>query len=127
MLIYAILAGGAWLFFSGALVFAVILPAWFQSQFGEIIRDPKKLPLWAVALEKILQSLGLCLLVLWTNLSIALLCIVPILLVSATYLFSTYANYRVKGKAVVIVAVLDAVRIAVAMVFVGLILGRNLV
>jgi len=57
--IYAILASGIWLFLSGALVFAVLLPKWFKANFAQITRDEKDIPLWAVALEKLLQSLGL--------------------------------------------------------------------
>ena len=125
--IYAILASGIWLFLSGALVFAVLLPKWFKANFGQITRDEKDIPLWVVALEKLLQSLGLVLMVLWTNQPILVLIVIPLLLVTATYLFSTYANYRVNGRAVIIIAVLDAVRLIIAMILVGLILGRALI
>jgi len=125
--IYAILASGIWLFLSGALVFAVLLPKWFKVNFGQIIRDEKDIPLWAVALEKLLQSLGLVLVVLWTNQPIFVLIALPLLFVTATYLFSTYANYRVNGRAVIIIAVLDAIRLMIAMILVGLILGRALI
>ena len=125
--IYAILASGVWLFLSGALVFAVLLPKWFKANFGQITRDEKDIPLWAVALEKLLQSLGLVLAVLWTNQPIFVLIAIPLLLVTATYLFSTYANYRVNGKAVVVIAVLDALRLIIAMILVGSILGRALI
>ena len=125
--IYAILASGVWLFLSGALVFAVLLPKWFKANFGQITRDEKDIPLWVVALEKLLQSLGLVLMVLWTNQPILVLIVIPLLLVTATYLFSTYANYRVNGRAVIIIAVLDAIRLMIAMILVGLILGRALI
>jgi len=125
--IYAILASGVWLFLSGALVFAVLLPKWFKANFGQITRDEKDIPLWVVALEKLLQSSGLVLMVLWTNQPILVLIVIPLLLVTATYLFSTYANYRVNGRAVIIIAVLDAVRLIIAMILVGLILGRALI
>lgn len=125
--IYAILASGIWLFFSGAILFAVVFPKWFKANFGEIIRDEKEIPLWAVALEKLLQSLGLVLVVQWTQQPILVLIAIPLLFVTATYLFSTYANYRVNGKAVLVIAMLDAVRLIVAMILVGLILGRALI
>ena len=125
--IYAILASGIWLFLSGALVFAVLLPKWFKANFGQITRDEKDIPLWVVALEKLLQSLGLVLMVLWTNQPILVLIVIPLLLVTATYLFSTYANYRVNGRAVIIIAVLDALRLIIAMILVGLILSRALI
>jgi len=125
--IYAILASGVWLFLSGALVFAVLLPKWFKANFGQITRDEKDIPLWVVALEKLLQSSGLVLMVLWTNQPILVLIVIPLLLVTATYLFSTYANYRVNGRAVIIIAVLDALRLIIAMILVGLILGRALI
>jgi len=125
--IYAILASGIWLFLSGALVFAVLLPKWFKANFSQITRDEKDIPLWAVALEKLLQSLGLVLVVLWTNQPIFVLIALPLLFVTATYLFSTYANYRVNGRAVIIIAVLDAIRLMIAMILVGLILGRALI
>ena len=125
--IFAILASGLWLFFSGAILFAGILPKWFKINFGQIIRDEKEIPLWAVALEKLLQSLGLVLLVLWTNQTILILTAIPLLFVTATYLFSTFANYRVSGRAVVVVAIFDAIRMVGAIVLVGLILGRALI
>ena len=125
--IYAILASGIWLFLSGALVFAVLLPKWFKANFAQITRDEKDIPLWAVALEKLLQSLGLVLVVLWTNQPIFVLIALPLLFITATYLFSTYANYRVNGRAVIIIALLDAVRLIIAMILVGLILGRALI
>ena len=125
--IYATLASGIWLFLSGALVFAVLLPKWFKANFGQITRGEKDIPLWAVALEKLLQSLGLVLSVLWTNQPILALIALPLLFITATYLFSTYANYRVNGRAVLIIALLDALRLIVAMVLVGLIMGRALV
>jgi len=125
--IYAILASGLWLFLSGALLFAGLLPKWFKTNFGQIIRDEKDIPLWAVALEKLFQSLGLVLLVLWTNQPILVITAIPLLFITATYLLSTYANYRVNGRAVIIIAVLDALRLVVAMILVGLILGRVLI
>jgi hypothetical protein len=126
-IVYAILASGVWLFFSGALVFAVLLPKWFKANFGQITRDEKDIPLWAVALEKLLQSLGLVLIVLWTNQTILVLTALPLLFITATYLFSTYANYRVNGRAVIVIALLDAIRLIVAIILVGLILGRALI
>ncbi|MCE9647345.1 MAG: hypothetical protein K8S20_15215 [Chloroflexi bacterium] len=125
--VYAILASGTWLFLSGAILFAVVFPKWFKTNFGQIVRDGKEIPLWAVAIEKLLQSLGLVLAVQWTQHSILVLIALPLLFVTATYLFSTYANYRVNGRAVLVIALLDALRLIVAMILVGLILGRALI
>ena len=126
-IVYAILASGIWLFFSGALVFAVLLPKWFKANFGQITRGEKDIPLWAVALEKLLQSVGLVLAVLWTNQTILVLTALPLLFITATYLLSTYANYRVNGRAVIVIALLDAIRLVIALVLVGLIMGRALI
>jgi hypothetical protein len=123
----AVLAAGAWLFFSGAILFTGLLPVWFERHFGTIIRDKKDLPLWAVAVEKLFQAFGLVLLVFWTSQAIVVLAAVPLLLVTATYFFSTYANYRVKAKPVLVVALLDGLRLIGALILVGLILGRPLV
>lgn len=61
-LFLAALAAAAWLFVSGAILFAAVLPDWFAHAFGAIVRDPKDLPLWAVGLEKLRQGVGLALL-----------------------------------------------------------------
>ncbi len=126
-LFIATLATAAWLFISGAIVFAALLPNWFQVHFGAITRPVKELPLWAVAVEKILQGLGLTLLVLWTTMPAAKVSTVALLLVTGTYLFSTYANYRVAGKPVFIIALIDGLRIFVGVVIAAMILGRPLI
>lgn len=126
-IIFATLASAGWLFISGAVVFAGLLPRWFQQHFGEITRPPKELPLWAVAVEKALQGLGLALLVSWTSVPVANVGVIALLLVTATYLFSTYANYRVKWTPVLVIAAIDALRIIVAIVLVGVILGHQLI
>ena len=120
----ATIAAAAWLFLSGALVFAAWLPRWWAEHFGAIIRDPKSLPIWAVGLEKLAQGLGLTLLVEWTSRSAAQIVAIPLLLVSATYLLSTYANYRVEGRAVSVVAIIDAIRVIGGVAIVSVILGR---
>jgi hypothetical protein len=123
----ASLAAAAWLFFSGALVFAVALPRWFQSNFGHIARDPKESPrIILIAIEKLLQGAGLVLLITYSQKAISHLVLIPLLLVSCTYLFSTYSTFRVKGRPVIAIAVIDAVRLIIALVFVGLILGRQI-
>jgi hypothetical protein len=117
----------AWLFFSGALVFALALPRWFQSNFGHIARNPKESPrIMMIVIEKLLQGLGLALLVTCSQKAICYLAIIPLLLVSCTYLFSTYATFRVKSRPVIAIAIIDAVRLIIALVFVGLILGREI-
>ena len=125
--LWATLAAGAWLFFSGAVLFAGLLKQWWADNFGELTRDPKSLPIWAVVLEKLAQGLGLALLVYWTTGTAAQIVAIPLLLVSTTYLLSTYANYRVRGGPVVVIAALDAVRMIVATVIVALVFGRPLV
>jgi hypothetical protein len=121
----ASLVAAAWLFLSGALVFAVALPRWFQFNFGHIARDPKESPrIIAIAIEKLLQGLGLVLLVTWSQKPIFHLVLIPLLLISCTYLFSTYSTFRVKSKPVIAIAAIDAVRLSVALVLVGLMLGR---
>jgi hypothetical protein len=124
---FAALAAAAWLFISGAILFAVALPHWFQTHFGHIARDKKTLPLWAIIFEKLLQGVGLCLLVLWSNVPIVYLSLIPLLLVTGTYLFSTYATYNVEARPVVWIAVIDGARIEVALAIVGLVLGKGLV
>ncbi len=52
---------------------------------------------------------------------------VPLLLVTGTYLLSTYANYRVKGRPVVVIAALDGLRIFVAIVIVGAVLDHSFI
>lgn len=116
-----------WLFFSGALVFAVALPHWFQSNFGHIARDPKESPrILAIVIEKLLQGLGLALLVTLSQKTISQLVIIPFLLVACTYLFSTYATFRVKSRPVIVIAAIDTARLVIALVLVGWILGREI-
>ena len=116
-----------WLFFSGALVFAAALPRWFQSNFGHIARDPKESPrMLAIVIEKLLQGLGLALLATWSQKTISQLVIIPFLLVACTYLFSTYATFRVKSRPVIAIAAIDTVRLIIALVLVGWILGREI-
>jgi len=123
----ATVIAAAWLFFSGAIVFAVVLPRWFQFNFGHIARDPKESPrIIAIAIEKLLQGFGLALLVAWSQEAISHLVIIPLLLVCCTYLFSTYATFRVKSRPVIAIATIDAVRLIIALVFVGLIFGREI-
>lgn len=125
-LIAAVIAA-TWLFFSGALVFAVALPRWFQINFGHIARDPKESPRIAViVVEKLFQGFGLALLVEWSPKAISHLVIIPLLFVCCTYLFSTYATFRVKSRPVIAIAAIDAVRLIIALVFVGWILGREI-
>jgi hypothetical protein len=125
--VLASLIAATWLFFSGALVFAVALPRWFQSNFGHLARDPKESPRFlALVIEKLCQGLGLVLLVTYSNKAIFHLVPIPLLLVSCTYLFSTYSTFRVKSRPVIAIAVIDAVRLIIALVLVGWILGREL-
>jgi|GEM_PF-6941346 len=127
-ILLASIIAAAWLFFSGAVVFALALPRWFQFNFGHLARDPKESPrMVAIVLEKLLQGFGLALLVIWSQKAICYLAIIPLLLVSCTYLFSTYATFRVKSRPVIAIAVIDAVRLIIALLFVGLILGREIV
>lgn len=116
-----------WLFLSGAIVFAVFMPKWFRTHFGTIIRNDKDLPIWAVAVEKLLQGLGLTLLVQASSQSVTRLFSIPLLLVSGTYLFSTYANYRVKGRPVIVIALIDALRVYIGIVIAGALLGHALI
>jgi hypothetical protein len=114
-----------WLFFSGALVFAVAIPRWFQLKFGHIARDPKEGPrMIVIVMEKLAQGFGLALLVTWSQQVISHLVVIPLLLVSCTYLFSTYATFRVKIRPVIAIAVIDAIRLIIALVIVGWVLGR---
>ena len=122
--VLSVLAVGGWLFVSGAIVFAGILPGWFSVHFGAIARDPKALPVWAIAIEKVLQACGLVLLLCVTTAPVWMLVPIPLLLVSATYLFSTYANYKVPGKPVVVIAAIDAVRLTAPLFIGALILQR---
>jgi hypothetical protein len=123
----ACFTAAAWLFLSGALVFAVALPRWFQLNFGHIARDPKESPrIILIVIEKLLQGLGLVLLVTGSQKVISHLVLIPLLLVSCTYLFSTYSTFRVKSRPVIAIAIIDALRLIVALVFVGLILGREI-
>ena len=123
----ASLTAAVWLFFSGALVFAIALPRWFQSNFGHIARDPKESPrIIAIVIEKLLQGLGLVLLVTYSQKAISQLMLIPLLLVSCTYLFSTYSTFRVNSRPVIAITVIDAVRLIIALILVGLILGRNI-
>ena len=126
-ILLASVIGAAWLFFSGALVFALALPRWFQFNFGHIARDPKESPrIMVIVVEKLLQGSALALLVIWSQKAICYLSIIPLLLVSFTYLFSTYATFRVKSRPVIAIAAIDSVRLIIAMVLVGLILGREI-
>ena len=123
----ASLVAAAWLFFSGAIVFAVALPRWFQTNFGHIARDQKESPrIMMIVIEKLLQGAGLVLLVTWSQKAISHLVFIPLLLVCCTYLFSTYSTFRVKSRPVIAIAFIDAVRLIIALVFVGLILGRQI-
>ena len=124
--VFGTIAAAVWLFLSGAIIFAGLLPKWWAEHFGQILRDPKTLPIWAVALEKLGQGFALALLVDWTTRPAVKIVVIPLLLVSATYLFLTYANYKVEGKATVLVALTDAVRMIGAVVIVSLIFGRAL-
>jgi hypothetical protein len=127
-ILYAALAAAAWLFISGAIVFAVILPKWFQVHFGHIARGAgDNSRLWAIAIEKILQGFGLALIIKWSQTSILHLTVIPLLLMASTYLFSTYTTFRVAAKPVLSIAVIDAVRLIAALFIAGLILGRALV
>ncbi len=111
-----------WLFLSGGVEYSLVLPRWLKKNFGNITREQKDTPVWAVASEKLLQGLGLALLVSWTTVSLVQLSIIPLLLISATYLLLTYANYKVAFKPVLVLTVIDAARVLVALYIVGLIL-----
>jgi hypothetical protein len=122
----AIVLSGIWLFVSGIFVYAGILNRWNEKHFGHISRDTKSFPIWAAIAEKILQATALTLLVRWTRVSLLTLLAIPILLVCASYM-STYADYRVKGRPVIVLTLVDSIRIAGALLIVGLILGRSIV
>lgn len=123
--ILAILASGIWLFISGLVVYVGILPEWNKTHFGHISRAAKDFPIWAAIAEKIFQAVALTLLVRWTKVSVLTLLAIPLLLVCASYA-STYADYKVAGRPVVILTLIDGVRIGGALLIVGLILGHSL-
>ena len=122
----AIVLSGLWLFGSGIFVYVGVLNKWNQKHFGHISRDTKSFPIWAAIAEKILQAVALTLLVRWTNAALITLLAVPILLVCASYM-STYADYKVSGRPVIGLTIIDSVRVAGALLVVGLILGRSIV
>ncbi len=122
----AIILSGLWLFGSGIFVYVGVLNKWNQKHFGHISRDTKSFPIWAAIAEKILQAVALTLLVRWTRVALLTLLSIPILLVCASYM-STYADYKVKGRPVIILTVIDSIRLAGALVIIVLILGRSIV
>ncbi|PSL49462.1 hypothetical protein CLV51_101795 [Chitinophaga niastensis] len=122
----AMLAAAAWLFISGAIIFAALLPRWFQAHFGHIARDKTDLPLWAIIIEKLLQGAGITLLIYWSSQPVIYLSIIPVLLVTGTYFFSTYATYNVKARPVGWIALMDGARLVIASIVSGLLLGRAL-
>ena len=119
-------ATAAILFFWGGLVYAVILKRFFARHFGHIARSETEVKLGAVALEKLLQ--GALMTVLYRH-SVALagsglasgLVFGALIgtLIEGTYLLSTWVNYRVELKPVLVTAVLGWPR----MLLVGLVLG----
>jgi len=122
----AILASGVWLFISGIVVYVGILPKWNKIHFGHISRAAKDFPIWAAVAEKVFQAVALTLLVRWTNVSLLALLAIPLLLLCASYT-STYADYKVAGRPILILTLIDGVRIAGALIIAGLILGHSLV
>jgi hypothetical protein len=120
----AVVAAAGWLFISGAVIFAALLPGWFAQHFGAIVRDPKDLPLWAVGVEKLGQGVALALLLKLSSAPVWQLVAIPLLLVSGTYFFSTWANYRVAIGPVAAVAALDGVRMAAALFLAAAVLRR---
>jgi hypothetical protein len=122
----SILISAIWLFGSGIFVYVGVLNRWNQKHFGHISRDTKDFPIWAAIGEKILQAIALTLLVRWTNVAVLTLLAIPLLLLCASYL-STYADYKVAGRPVVVLTLIDAIRMSGALIIVGLILGHSLV
>jgi hypothetical protein len=120
----SIVLSALWLFGSGIFVYVGVLNKWNQKHFGHISRDTKSFPLWAAIAEKILQAVALTLLVRWTNVALLPLLAIPILLVCASYM-STYADYKVTGKPVIVLTIIDSVRLAGALLIVGLIMGHS--
>ncbi|HUC88157.1 MAG TPA: hypothetical protein VMR95_03340 [Candidatus Binatia bacterium] len=124
--VLAIVLSGIWLFGSGIFVYVGVLNKWNEKHFGHISRDTKSFPIWAAIAEKILQAVALTLLVRWTNVALLPLLAIPVLLVCASYL-STYADYRVSGRPVLVLTVIDSLRIGVALVIVGLTIGHTII
>jgi hypothetical protein len=122
----AIILSGVWLFGSGVFIYVGVLNKWNQKHFGHISRDTKSFPLWAAVAEKVLQAIALTLLVRWTNVSLLTLLAIPLLLVCASYA-STYADYKVAGRPVALLTIVDGVRMGVALIIVGTVLGRAIV
>ena len=122
----AIIFSTLWLFGSGIFVYVGVLNKWNQKHFGHISRDTKSFPVWAAILEKIVQAVALTLLVRWTHQSLLVLLAIPLLLVCASYL-STYADYKVSAKPVIVLTIIDCLRVGVGLVIVGLVFGRALI
>jgi len=120
----AILASGVWLFGSGIFVYVGVLNKWNEKHFGHISRAAKDFPIWAALAEKLLQAVALTLLTRWTHVAILTLLAIPLLLVCASYA-STYADYKVAGRPILVLTLIDGVRIAGALIIVGIILGHH--
>jgi hypothetical protein len=122
----AIVLSGVWLLGSGIFIYVFALNSWNEKHFGHISRDTKSFPIWAAILEKVFQAVALTLLVRWTKVGVLSLLAIPILFVWASYT-STYADYKVKGAPVIILTIIDSLRLGLALIIVGLILGHRFV
>ncbi|NLR77983.1 hypothetical protein [Chitinophaga eiseniae] len=123
----SILLSSLWLFGSGAVVFAILLPKWFEQNFHLVARDKKDFKFIPVLTEKILQSVGITLLVKWTVQPVIVLTAIPLLLISCTYLLQTYSTYKVEWRPVCRIALIDSCRIIVAVIIAGLIFSREII
>jgi len=122
----SIVISAIWLLGSGLFVYVGVLNKWNEKNFGHISRATKDFPIWAAIGEKILQGVALTLLVRWTNIAVLTLLTIPLLLLCASYL-STYSDYKVSGRPVVILTLIDSIRMSGALIIAGLILGHSLV
>src|SRR6476469_10935348 len=115
------LAVAVLLFASGAVIFAVLFKDYFGRELGHLFRPKKEFKLGGVILEKLVQ--GLLLSLLYRHM--APVSSTPLLnglafgalagaLMEATYLFTTWVNYRVRLAPVAVNASLGYVRMLVA-------------
>lgn len=123
----SILLSSLWLFGSGAVIFAILLPKWFEQNLHLVARDKKDFKFIAVLTAKVLQSVGITLLVKWTTLPVAILTAIPLLLLSCTYLLQIYSTYRVNWKPVCRIALIDSGRIIVYVVIAWLVFSREII
>jgi hypothetical protein len=118
----ATLAAAAWLFVSGAIVYAALLQDFAQRSLVDVARPPAEMKarLWAVALEKLLTAVAMTVIYVWSEQRGSwmrrglLIGIVAVVMFQIPFSLSVYANMRVALSAELVIAVVDSVRLVIA-------------